>query len=108
MLEDSKLVAVNLATTKMSFSDLKKNKGNVFNSLQKQLEQSTKVGSVDERFWKPTTDKAGNGYAIIRFLPAVEGEDMPFVKLYSHASHPMMAQKRPIIRVGQTLNALRW
>ena len=71
--------------TIMSFSDLRKNKGNAFNKLQKQLEQSTKVGSVDERFWKIQSDQAGNGYAVIRFLPAVEGEDMPFVKLYSHA-----------------------
>ena len=69
----------------MSFSSLKQNKGNIFNKLQKQLEQSTKVGTVDERFWKLTTDKAGNGFAVIRFLPATDGEDMPFVKLYSHA-----------------------
>lgn len=69
----------------MSFSSLKKNKASVFNQLQKQLEQSTKVGTVDERFWKLTTDKAGNGFAVIRFLPAGDGEDMPFVKLYSHA-----------------------
>jgi hypothetical protein len=69
----------------MSFSDLKKNKGNVFNQLQKKLEQGTKTGTVDERFWKPTPDKAGNGFAIIRFLPTCEGEDMPFVKLFSHA-----------------------
>jgi len=69
----------------MSFSDLRKNKGNAFNKLQKQLETSTKVGTVDERFWKIQSDKAGNGFAVIRFLPAIEGEDMPFVKLYSHA-----------------------
>ena len=56
-----------------------------FSALQKQLEKSTQVGSVDERFWKLTTDKAGNGFAVIRFLPASDGEDMPFVKLYSHA-----------------------
>ena len=56
-----------------------------FSSLQKELEKSTKVGTVDERFWKLTTDKAGNGFAVIRFLPARDGEDMPFVKLYSHA-----------------------
>ena len=56
-----------------------------FGKLQKQLEQTTKVGTVDERFWKLSTDKAGNGFAIIRFLPATDGEDMPFVKLYSHA-----------------------
>ena len=69
----------------MSFSNLKQNKASVFSKLQKQLEQTTQVGTVDERFWKLQTDKAGNGFAIIRFLPAVDGEDMPFVKLYSHA-----------------------
>jgi len=69
----------------MSFSSLKNNKASVFQQLQKQLEKSTQVGTVDERFWKLTTDKAGNGFAIIRFLPASDGEDMPFVKLYSHA-----------------------
>ena len=69
----------------MSFSDLKSNKKSVFSKLQKQLENSTKVGTVDERFWKLTSDKAGNGFAIIRFLPAADGEDMPFVKMYSHA-----------------------
>jgi len=56
-----------------------------FSQLQKQLEKTTQVGTVDERFWKLTTDKAGNGFAVIRFLPAGDGEDMPFVKLYSHA-----------------------
>jgi hypothetical protein len=69
----------------MSFSSLKQNKASVFSKLQKQLEETTKVGTVDERFWKLTTDKAGNGFAIIRFLPASDGEDMPFAKLYSHA-----------------------
>ena len=69
----------------MSFSSLKSNKANIFSKLQKQLEQSTRVGTVDERFWKLTTDKAGNGFAVIRFLPSSDGEDMPFVKLYSHA-----------------------
>ena len=69
----------------MSFSSLKKNKASVFSNLQKELEKTTKVGTVDERFWKLSTDKAGNGFAVIRFLPAGDGEDMPFVKLYSHA-----------------------
>ena len=69
----------------MSFSSLKQDKSSIFNKLQKELEKTTKVGSVDERFWKLTTDKAGNGFAVIRFLPASDGEDMPFVKLYSHA-----------------------
>ena len=69
----------------MSFSSLKSNKSNAFQKLQRQLEETTKVGSVDERFWKPTVDKAGNGFAIIRFLSAPDGEDMPYVKMYSHA-----------------------
>ena len=69
----------------MSFSSLKQNKSSAFSKLQKSLEQTTRVGSVDERFWKPTVDKAGNGFAIIRFLPASDSEDMPFVKMYSHA-----------------------
>ena len=69
----------------MSFSSLKKNKSSVFQQLQKQLEKTQQVGTVDERFWKLSTDKAGNGFAVIRFLPACDGEDMPFVKLYSHA-----------------------
>ena len=42
-------------------------------------------GSGDERVWKLECDKSGNGYAVIRFLPAPNGEDLPFVKLYSHA-----------------------
>ena len=42
-------------------------------------------GSSDDRVWKLDVDKSGNGYAVIRFLPAPDGEDIPFVKVYSHA-----------------------
>jgi hypothetical protein len=38
----------------------------------------------DDRMWKPTVDKAGNGYAVIRFLPAVEGDDLPWAKYWDH------------------------
>jgi hypothetical protein len=69
----------------MGFSDLRNNKKNSFAKLQKQLESTNKPGNVDERFWKLTSDKAGNGFAVIRFLPAPDGEDMPFAKMYSHA-----------------------
>ena len=69
----------------MSFSSLKNNKSNIFSKLQKQLEDTTKVGTVDERFWKHQADSAGNAFAVIRFLPATDGEDMPFCKMYSHA-----------------------
>ena len=39
----------------------------------------------DERLWKPELDKTGAGYAVIRFLPAVDGENMPWAKLWNHA-----------------------
>jgi hypothetical protein len=44
-----------------------------------------KKSYVDERIWKPVMDKTDNGYAVIRFLPAVEGEDMPWAKVWNHA-----------------------
>jgi hypothetical protein len=46
---------------------------------------STTSGGADERLWKPEMDKTGNGYAVIRFLPAPEGEELPWAKLYTHA-----------------------
>jgi hypothetical protein len=44
-----------------------------------------KKSYVDERLWKPELDKSGNGYAVIRFLPAVDGENMPWAKIWNHA-----------------------
>jgi hypothetical protein len=38
----------------------------------------------DDRYWRPEVDKSGNGYAVIRFLPAPEGEDLPWVKYWDH------------------------
>ena len=69
-----------------SFAQLKSSK----NSMQKLLDQmkkenpsaEKKVG--DDRFWTPTIDKAGNGSAVIRFLPPSNGEDTPFVRLWDH------------------------
>jgi len=68
----------------MSFADLKRKSQNSFADLAKKLEESSS-SNVDTRFWKPSVDAAGNGFAVIRFLPEPDGEDMPFVKLYSHA-----------------------
>ena len=42
-------------------------------------------GGADERLWKPELDKSGNGFAVIRFLPAPDSEDLPWAKMYSHA-----------------------
>jgi hypothetical protein len=44
-----------------------------------------KKSYTDERLWKAELDKSGNGYAVLRFLPAVHGEELPWVKMYSHA-----------------------
>lgn len=52
--------------------------------LQKLSGNSTERSYGDDRIWKPEVDKAGNGYAVLRFLPAPENEDMPFVRLWDH------------------------
>jgi len=72
----------------MSFSDLKKQSslGSLTQKLVKEVEKmSTTSNGADERLWKPEMDKTGNGYAVIRFLPAPEGEELPWAKIYSHA-----------------------
>ena len=72
----------------MSFKDLKKQSklGSLTAKLVKEVEKMNNTGgNADDRIWKLDVDKGGNGYAVIRFLPAPENEDLPFVKLYSHA-----------------------
>jgi len=72
----------------MSFESLKKqsNLGNLTSKLVKEVEKmSPTVSSNDERIYKPQVDKAGNGFAIIRFLSAPQGEDLPWAKVYTHA-----------------------
>jgi|TARA_Y100000296_G_C5128256_1_gene234070 hypothetical protein len=70
----------------MSFADLKKKSGS-FEKLQAELDKvNNPVTSFgDDRFWKPELDKSGNGYAVIRFLPQPTGEDLPWVRIWSHA-----------------------
>ena len=69
----------------MSFAELKRKSQSSFSFLQKELEKSSSNKNVDERFWKPEVDASGNGYAVIRFLPAPDKETVPWAKLYSHA-----------------------
>jgi hypothetical protein len=70
-----------------SFASLKKSRSS---SLNKLLSESTKLStgnqnkSGDDRFWKPEVDKAGNGYAVLRFLPEPKGEDLPWVRMFDH------------------------
>ena len=68
-----------------SFKDLKKNRMSNLESLTKQIEKlAEKPSYVDDRIWKCERDKSGNGYAIIRFLPACQDEDVPWVQMWSH------------------------
>ena len=70
-----------------SFQALKRNRTEGFDKLTaslNKLNQKSSGPGPDERFWKPEVDKAGNGYAVIRFLPESEGEDVPFVRIWDH------------------------
>ena len=66
----------------MSLEALKKSNSldKLLNAVKEDSAPQEKKSYVDERLWKPELDKSGNGYAVIRFLPAVEGEDMPWQK----------------------------
>lgn len=66
-----------------SFDELFQQSTN-FDQLTKTLKGKKKDYS-DDRFWKPTKDKAGNAQAVIRFLPVAKGDDLPFVETYTHA-----------------------
>ena len=101
----------------MSFADLKKQSklGSLTAKLVKEVEKLNNTGgNSDESLWKLDVDKSGNGYAVIRFLPAPDGEDLPFVKLYSHAfqgpggwyienSLTTLGQKDPVSEYNTTL-----
>ena len=73
-----------------NFAELKRQRNK---DLKKLTEEVTKVSGgttekksyEDTRFWRPSVDKAGNGYAVIRFLPSPKGEDIPWVQLWSHS-----------------------
>ena len=101
----------------MSFAKLKKQSklGSLTQKLVKEVEKmNNNGGQGDDRLWKLECDKSGNGYAVIRFLPAPDGEDLPFVKLYSHAfqgpggwyienSLTTLGQKDPVSEFNTTL-----
>jgi hypothetical protein len=69
----------------MSFADFKKRSQSGISDLTNKLEKMDKKESYkDDRFWRPELDSSSNGYAVVRFLPACEGEDLPWAKYYSH------------------------
>ena len=101
----------------MTFANLKKQSklGSLTQKLVKEVEKMNNTGGQgDDRLWKLECDKSGNGYAVILFLPAPDGEDLPFVKLYSHAfqgpggwyienSLTTLGQKDPVSEFNTTL-----
>jgi hypothetical protein len=72
----------------MSFENLKRNRDQISKLVQAAEAvgggTSEKKNYGDDRIWKPTVDKAGNGYAVLRFLPASEGADLPWVRYWDH------------------------
>ena len=72
----------------MSFADMKKRSKSDLSALIKETEKisnpNSNFGDRDEGYWKPELDKSGNGYAVIRFLPAPEGEELPWARIWNH------------------------
>jgi hypothetical protein len=103
----------------MSFENLKRNRDEInklLNAAESAGGSQEKKNYGDDRFWKPTVDKAGNGYAVLRFLPAAEGEDLPWVRYWDHGfKGPTGAWyiERSLTSIGQTdpvgeLNSRLW
>jgi hypothetical protein len=89
----------------MSFSNLKRTRTD-FSKLvaAAQTAGGEKKNYGDDRMWKPSVDKAGNGYAIFRFLPAVEGNDLPWARYWDHGFKGPTGQwyiERSLTSIGQ-------
>ena len=70
----------------MSFADMKKQRKSNLSSLIKESEKISNpntFGDVDERYWRPELDKSGNGYSFVGFLPAPNGEDLPWARMWN-------------------------
>lgn len=70
----------------MGFKDMKSASGSNYQSLASEMDKMAKKSESykDDRMWKAETDKTGNGYAEIRFLPAPDGEDLPWARIWNH------------------------
>lgn len=100
----------------LNFQELRKNRNESFKKLMDKVQQDTHGSHVpDPRYWKPTIDGEGNGSAILRFLPAPEGEDFPFIKYfnysfkgatgryYNHLALSTIGQKDPVGELNSEL-----
>ena len=102
----------------MSLSTLKKSNSldKLLGAVQADSGGGEKKSYKDDRLWKPVMDKSGNGYAVVRFLPAVEGEDMPWAKVWNHAFQGPTGQwyiENSLTTVGQNdpvseMNSAYW
>ena len=102
----------------MSLQALKKQNSldALLGAVQKENQPLEKKSYVDERIWKPVMDKTGNGYAVIRFLPMIEGESLPWVKVWNHAFQGPTGQwyiENSLTTVGQNdpvseMNSAYW
>ena len=106
----------------MSFDALKSRRGTAdISHLVKAAEAvgggtGEKKNYGDDRIWKPTVDKAGNGYAVLRFLPAGEGQDLPWARYWDHGFKGptgMWYIENSLTSIGQTdplgeLNSKLW
>lgn len=73
----------------MDLNTLRASRNNDFSKITSEFEKDGKTEGgaksyADDRFWKPERDKAGNATATIRFLARTEGDELPWVKLFSH------------------------
>jgi len=101
----------------MSFADMKQRSKTNLASLIKETEKISNpnsFGDVDDRYWRPELDKSGNGYAIVRFLPAPDGEELPWARIWNHGfqgpggwyienSLTTLGQKDPVSEHNSTL-----
>ena len=102
----------------MSFADMKQRSKTNLASLIKETEKisnpNSNFGDTDDRYWRPELDKSGNGYAVVRFLPAPEGEELPWARIWNHGfqgpggwyienSLTTLGQKDPVSEHNSTL-----
>ena len=102
----------------MSLSALKKQNSlnKLLGAAESESKPQDKKSYVDERLWKPQLDKTGNGYAVLRFLPAPEGEELPWAKVWNHAFQGPTGQwyiENSLTTIGQKdpvseLNTRHW
>ena len=101
-----------------SFANLKKRRTSDLEKLQSEVDKINKpqnnFNREDDRFWKAELDKSGSGYAVIRFLPAPNGEEMAWAKIFNHGfqglggwyienSLTTLGQKDPLAEYNSTL-----